>query len=97
MTPTERAHVWQQHITDWEASGVSGSAYCKQQSLVYHQFFYWRQKALQSRIKRPPGSLGSFLFLALALAELMAWPWYFPVVSPSPVYTPATSSCSALF
>ena len=44
MTPTERAHVWQQHITDWEASGVSGSAYCKQQSLVYHQFVYWRQK-----------------------------------------------------
>ena len=44
MTPTERAHVWQQHIIDWEASGVSGSAYCKQQSLVYHQFVYWRQK-----------------------------------------------------
>jgi hypothetical protein len=44
MTPTERAHVWQQHITDWEASGVSGSAYCKQQSLVYHQFVYWRRK-----------------------------------------------------
>ena len=44
MTPTERAHVWQQHITDWEASGVSGSAYCKQQSLVYHQFVYWRGK-----------------------------------------------------
>jgi hypothetical protein len=44
MNPTERAHVWQQHITEWEASGVSGSAYCKQQSLVYHQFVYWRQK-----------------------------------------------------
>ena len=44
MTQTERAQVWQQHITDWEASGVSGSAYCKQQSLVYHQFVYWRQK-----------------------------------------------------
>ncbi|PFG51500.1 hypothetical protein ATG98_0443 [Marinobacter sp. LV10R520-4] len=41
---TERAQVWQQHITDWEATGVSGSAYCKQQSLVYHQFVYWRRK-----------------------------------------------------
>jgi len=39
MTPTERAHVWQQHITEWQVPGVSGSAYCKQQSLVYHQFF----------------------------------------------------------
>jgi hypothetical protein len=44
MTPTERAQIWQQHITDWQASGVSGSAYCKKQSLVYHQFVYWRQK-----------------------------------------------------
>jgi len=44
MTPTERSNVWQQHITDWEASGVSGSTYCKQQSLVYHQFVYWRRK-----------------------------------------------------
>ncbi|WP_413540276.1 IS66 family insertion sequence element accessory protein TnpA [Marinobacter sp. ELB17] len=44
MTPTERAHVWQQHIADWEVSGVSGSAYCKQQSLVYHQFVYRRRK-----------------------------------------------------
>ena len=44
MTPTERAQVWQQHITDWQATGVSGSSYCKQQSLVYHQFVYWRRK-----------------------------------------------------
>jgi hypothetical protein len=46
MTPTERAHVWQQHITDWQAAGVSGSAYCKQQSLIYHQFVYWRRKLI---------------------------------------------------
>jgi len=44
MIPTERAHVWQQHITDWQATGVSGSAYCKRQALVYHQFVYWRRK-----------------------------------------------------
>jgi hypothetical protein len=46
MTPTERAHVWRQHITDWETSGVPGSAYCKQQSLIYHQFVYWRRKLI---------------------------------------------------
>ena len=44
MTPTERAQDRQHHIADWEVSGVSGSAYCKQQSLVYHQFVYRRQK-----------------------------------------------------
>jgi hypothetical protein len=54
MTPTKRAHVWQQHITDWQASGVSGSAYCKQQSLIYHQFVYWRRKL--NTIEAPPTS-----------------------------------------
>lgn len=44
MTPTERTRIWQQHITDWQISGVSGNAYCKQQALVYHQFVYWRRK-----------------------------------------------------
>ena len=44
MTPSERAHVWQQNITDWQTTGVSGSAYCKQLSLAYYQFVYWRRK-----------------------------------------------------
>ena len=44
MTATEKVHFWQQQITDWEATGLSGNAYCKQQSLIYHQFVYWRQK-----------------------------------------------------
>jgi hypothetical protein len=38
MTPTERAHAWQQHITDWKTSGVSGSA-CRdlvEQAKAYH-------------------------------------------------------------
>jgi hypothetical protein len=25
MIPPERAHVWQQHINDWQTSGVSGT------------------------------------------------------------------------
>ncbi len=28
MTPVERKRLWQQHITDWQASGLSGMAYC---------------------------------------------------------------------
>lgn len=42
MTHTERKRAWQQHITDWQTSGLSGMAYCKQQSLTYCQFVYWR-------------------------------------------------------
>jgi hypothetical protein len=44
MTPTDRVQVRQQHITDWQVSGVSSSSYCKQKSLVYHQVVYWRRK-----------------------------------------------------
>lgn len=44
MTRTEREQVWHQHIMDWQASGLSGMAYCKQQSLTYCRFVYWRKK-----------------------------------------------------
>lgn len=44
MTPVERKRLWQQHITDWQASGLSGMAYCQQQSLTYCRFVYWRKK-----------------------------------------------------
>ena len=44
MTSTEKVHFWQQQINDWEVTDLSGNAFCKQQSLIYHQFVYWRQK-----------------------------------------------------
>ena len=77
MTPTERAHAWQRHMTDWQASGASGSAYCKQQSLVYHQFVYWRRRLTSGKDypKQAPDSRGLFLQLpasVLMLATLMA-------------------------
>ncbi|WP_427901746.1 IS66 family insertion sequence element accessory protein TnpA [Marinobacter bryozoorum] len=43
MTHTERRLPWQQHIEDWPASGLSGMAYCQQQSLTYCRFVYWRK------------------------------------------------------
>ncbi len=39
---------WDQTLSDWQASGLSGAAFCKEQSLSYHRFVYWRGK-LQSR------------------------------------------------
>ncbi|EAZ97889.1 IS66 family insertion sequence element accessory protein TnpA [Marinobacter sp. ELB17] len=40
------AHQDSQHRIGqgFELVDVSGSAYCKQQSLIYHQFVYWRRK-----------------------------------------------------
>tara|TARA_R110000823_G_scaffold175164_2_gene307777 strand:- start:744 stop:1064 length:321 start_codon:yes stop_codon:yes gene_type:complete len=60
MTATERALAWQQHISDWQATGLSGSAYCKQQSLTYHQFVYWRQKltSVEDYSKPAPAATG---------------------------------------
>jgi hypothetical protein len=52
MAPAERGCTSQRHITDWQVSGVSGSLYCKQQSLIYHQFVYLRRKL--SAIKAYP-------------------------------------------
>ncbi|MCG5514814.1 MULTISPECIES: hypothetical protein [unclassified Ectothiorhodospira] len=40
----ERAELWQEHITQWRSSGLSGMAYCKQESLAYGRFVYWRKK-----------------------------------------------------
>ncbi|MBM7457304.1 hypothetical protein HNR62_003216 [Oceanisphaera litoralis] len=44
MTNTDLQQFWRQTLADWQASGLTGAAYCKQQSLVYHRFVYWRQK-----------------------------------------------------
>ena len=45
MTTPELHQFWQQTLSDWQqASGLFGAAYCKQESLVYHRFVYWRQK-----------------------------------------------------
>ena len=35
---------WQRHIDQWQASGLSGADYCRQHSLIYHCFIYWRSK-----------------------------------------------------
>ncbi|MCL1487919.1 MAG: hypothetical protein MH186_08485 [Marinobacter sp.] len=59
MTPTEKVHFWQQQINDWEATDLSGSAYCKQQSLIYHQFVYWRQKLSSAEGYPKPAPAGN--------------------------------------
>jgi hypothetical protein len=60
MTATEKVHFWQQQMNDWEATGLSGNAYCKQQSLIYHQFVYWRQRltSAENNPKLAPAATG---------------------------------------
>lgn len=44
MAATEAQQSWQETIAEWQDSGLSGAAFCKQHSLVYHRFVYWRRK-----------------------------------------------------
>ena len=42
-------NVWQIHIAQWQASGLSQASYCRQQALLTHQFSYWKRKFLTIR------------------------------------------------
>ncbi len=69
MTHTERRRVWKQHIEDWQASGLSGMAYCQQQSLTYCRFVYWRKKLTEPETsvpEQPASSLGFAKVTAVA-------------------------------
>ena len=44
QSPANRHTQWQQHIVDWQQSGLSQAAFCQSHQLSYHQFIYWRQK-----------------------------------------------------
>ena len=35
---------WQHHIVQWQVSGLSQAAYCRQQDLCSHQFSYWKRQ-----------------------------------------------------
>ena len=48
---------WRQHIEDWNASGLSQQAFCRDRALSYHQFHYWRKKlSPTSRLEAPSRS-----------------------------------------
>ncbi|WP_428635189.1 IS66 family insertion sequence element accessory protein TnpA, partial [Sedimenticola sp.] len=34
---------WAEHLQAWRESGLSQQAYCQQQGLKPHQFWYWKR------------------------------------------------------
>jgi len=58
MSALDRQTDWEHHVSAWQAWDLSGAAYCREHALVYHQFYYWRQKlaAPKSGDELPPGS-----------------------------------------
>ena len=55
MKSQQRADYWREHITAWQASGLSGQLFCQQKKLTYHQFVYWRQKFRTATDDTSPG------------------------------------------
>jgi len=49
MTKTD---IWQQHISAWQESGLTQTAFCEQQHIKLHNLQYWR-KRLSKRSEQP--------------------------------------------
>lgn len=47
MSRQERQLFWQQQVAECDATQLSAAAFCRQRSLTYHQFLYWRQQLSQ--------------------------------------------------
>ena len=40
----QKRQFWKTHITNWQASLLSQTEYCRRHELKFHQFVYWRRK-----------------------------------------------------
>lgn len=53
MTFQQREQFWGQILAEWQASGLSGMAFCQQFKHPYHQFTYWRSKLGVTQTESP--------------------------------------------
>lgn len=67
MKSQVRIDYWQQQLDLWRASELSAPVFCKQHSLVYHQFIYWRQK-LNHSATEPVVSAGFAAVVPMAVS-----------------------------
>ncbi len=44
-----RREFWEGHLEQWEQSGLSQLAYCRQHHLKSHRFYYWRRRILKKQ------------------------------------------------
>ena len=52
MTDTSsssKASLWQQHLIQWQSSGLTQKAYCRENALIHRQFLYWRARQKQGQ------------------------------------------------
>ena len=60
----ERRSFWENHIEQWQISGLGQTAYCRKHRLKAHRFYYWRRRLLASQ--------DGVSFLPVALSSSLA-------------------------
>lgn len=40
----QRRDRWERAVAEWQASGLSGAAWCRQNNVNYLQFLYWKDR-----------------------------------------------------
>lgn len=44
----ERRRFWEQHVENWQRSGLSQTGYCRNHGLSQKSFIYWKKKLLSA-------------------------------------------------
>ena len=60
---------WQNHIAQWQSSGLSQAKYCRQNKLASHQLSYWKCKLLANTLTVPPVTQSGFARVQIAEAS----------------------------
>jgi hypothetical protein len=72
MSTINKAQFWQDHITAWQGSRLSQTAYCKQHEIKFHNFAYWRNRL--SPRKEPASKLMKLSGMAASSRVMMNLP-----------------------
>ena len=61
-----KSRYWREHVEQWQSSGLSQKAYCKQHDLKPHNLSYWKNKLDAQREAKATGG-----FVAVALESTL--------------------------
>ena len=67
---------WQNHMTQWQESGLSQHAYCQEHNLVLNTFGNWKRKLNPAPAQKPsPDSFVELSIPALEMENSMSNAW----------------------
>lgn len=53
MKQSNLRQIWDQRFSEFEASGQTVLAWCEQNQIKPHQFFYWRRRTRDVKVDQP--------------------------------------------